>query len=1230
MPEIQNNFIQSKMNQDVDDRLVPNGEYRAALNVAISRSEGSDVGALENILGNSEISVTNLTGLRINNLDIVGYYIDRSEDNIYVFLSDYVDSSSSGLANFAPSTVNNFIYRYNNTSGLYTKLAQGHYLNFSKNSPILSVNILEGLMFWTDNRNQPRKINVRTAVANSNYYNSEDKISLAKYYPYTPINLVDLAGDEYGVSTMTNPSQEFLDIEKDGEDYDNPDYEEDWAGDPELLSDKFIRFSYRFKFDDGEYSLMAPWTQICFIPKQQGYFNTQDSEEAYRSTIVSFMENNVTQMLLNITFPTQTPNIDLSVSSVDILYKESDGLAIKVIESIPIDSIVSQMANNANNLVYSYKYISTKPYKTLPSSDATRVYDTVPVRALSQEIISNRVVYGNFFDKQTPPKFINYGVGYGLKDAVTSTPVQKIYSQIEYPSSSLKQNRNYQVGFVLADRFGRQSSVILSAKDSGTTSEDLLFGGSTVYVPYADDSIDALTFPGYELKVLVDIIEGGTTAIPITPNISTGYPGVYKDNSQGVDSAIITTPGVNYSPGQNIATTGGSGSGCTVDITVNASNEINAVTINNPGTGYKTGETLIPSGIGGGGASFLITVNEPNPLGWYSYKIVIKQTEQEYYNVYLPGILNGYPIGSKQNPDGIVTEEENKTANIVLYSDNINKIPKDLNEVGPDQRQYRSSVNIFGRVTPNFILSQDNVFSTQSYPSALSDTVPSIATLRDTNYDPEKNIPGDAVDLDYREFYQSDTNPSIARISIKNQIGKTSLITTPTELNYGISLGVYETSPVTSLLDIYWETSTVGLVSELNKAASADFSGPNEIIFDLPYTHEEGTPDTDIVARGKAIDDQGNEFASGQIEYTLMSVEDADGDAVSQWTSGYQTRSGLDCFDLQTTPDGFELSISEDTFFYFSTEQAKNNFTFYIDCFDSLESSTTTLQFEGALSNTPPEITTTQRSTTYNISEASGFRPITGVPNFVFEMVGKNGVYGEAATDQLKRDGLSWSLGDVLKGVATSQNNFGFSIDSTSGVISHQGSNLSSGESYNLPITLTDSGEDTDSMTLTVNIEAGQFITFYSKSDQFGTAAGFETREISNTQFNWEDSLNNSQEVVLVTDTTPNNGFEDITKTATVNPFPSGNLEALIQFTMTSDLDLCDIYIYKGDVGSWKPNGTGGPLPSDAELIWEDLQIPPSPNPIDRVFNIPSSSQLEATAFTIFVWISNLSGNQNP
>ena len=53
MPTIKNTFIKSKMNKDLDDRLLSNGEYRNAQNVNISRSEGEDVGALENVLGNT-------------------------------------------------------------------------------------------------------------------------------------------------------------------------------------------------------------------------------------------------------------------------------------------------------------------------------------------------------------------------------------------------------------------------------------------------------------------------------------------------------------------------------------------------------------------------------------------------------------------------------------------------------------------------------------------------------------------------------------------------------------------------------------------------------------------------------------------------------------------------------------------------------------------------------------------------------------------------------------------------------------------------------------------------------------------------------------------------------------------------------------------------------------------------------------------------------------------------
>ena len=41
MPQIVNTFLKSKMNKDLDNRLIPNGEYRDANNLQISRAQGS-------------------------------------------------------------------------------------------------------------------------------------------------------------------------------------------------------------------------------------------------------------------------------------------------------------------------------------------------------------------------------------------------------------------------------------------------------------------------------------------------------------------------------------------------------------------------------------------------------------------------------------------------------------------------------------------------------------------------------------------------------------------------------------------------------------------------------------------------------------------------------------------------------------------------------------------------------------------------------------------------------------------------------------------------------------------------------------------------------------------------------------------------------------------------------------------------------------------------------------
>ena len=74
MAKVSNNFIKGKMNKDLDDRLVPVGEYRNAINAQVSRSEGPNVGALENVLGNIRISdMRALTSNTMPNAFSIGY-----------------------------------------------------------------------------------------------------------------------------------------------------------------------------------------------------------------------------------------------------------------------------------------------------------------------------------------------------------------------------------------------------------------------------------------------------------------------------------------------------------------------------------------------------------------------------------------------------------------------------------------------------------------------------------------------------------------------------------------------------------------------------------------------------------------------------------------------------------------------------------------------------------------------------------------------------------------------------------------------------------------------------------------------------------------------------------------------------------------------------------------------------------------------------------------------------
>tara|TARA_R100001463_G_scaffold14432_1_gene37956 strand:+ start:101 stop:3241 length:3141 start_codon:yes stop_codon:yes gene_type:complete len=1002
MAEVKNAFIKSKMNKDLDARLIPNGEYRDARNIQVSRSQGDDVGALENILGNAvTVNGDFAADASAPNIECIGYVVDESTSFVYLFFTDYTDPYAGDVSTYS-ITAKNFIYAYNTLSNQRVKLLEGAFLNFSTNRPIIGVNLLENLLFWTDNRNQPRKINVDLAVSNGvTYYDTEDKISVAKYNPYQSPELIREISSGVYETTMYDVSNQFLpaigtaavngavtssvNITVDAKtgsivngsnvtgtnvtagttvvsfnasngllvvssaqtladntelffQESNPYYNADFPGDPQYLEDKFVRFSYRFKFIDGEYSIIAPFTQEAFIPKQDGYFMIGDEEQTTLSTVVDFMENKVNKIDVQIPLPngTTSDNLlsDYLITEIDIIYKESDSNVVQVVETIPVSSITGNVST------YVYSYVSQKPYKTLPSDETTRVYDKVPVKALGQEVASNRVIYSNFQDKHTPPNFIDYQVGANEKLLVNAASSSK--TTVEYPNHNLKQNRNYQVGIVLADKFGRQSTVILSNNTDNVDSSGL--GADTVYLPY-NSANDSIGFLGKSIKTRFNTVLSG---VGIDKDEKTGTPGLYNDTATSLDY---------------------------------------------------------------------------NPLGWYSYKIVVKQTEQEYYNVYIGGAIKGQPYWTNGSNPPVATAvnplDQNATF-VTLLNDNINKVPRDLTEVGAQDKQFRSSVRLFGRVE-NTAQSFSNVGNRQYIPGRKSFTVNQIEDLFDA-FDVMQFkgggtdvIPVTSTNSPYYAFFRSESNPFIAEFvtstKAEDQFGivNNGYANQNTSFNRFENLNILETKPTISRLDIYWETSTSGLISELNQAINAGDQQASKVS-NWTYNHSEASSPLDVIVNDFVFQD----ILGATLTVTgvpTMTVTDNSG---ADRTSEFEIIAG-------GSANTFRIRIASGKYFYYEQTQALNIFNFVFDVVIS-GSTNTVSKLNQPLTNIAPTITNTATDTILLFEGVRDIPLANGTPS------GKaTGVNGSNASGGKSTDGLIFSI--------ISQSGVGnFEIDTTDGV----------------------------------------------------------------------------------------------------------------------------------------------------------------------------------------------------
>jgi len=161
MAEIKKNFTKGRMNLDLDDRLLPQGEYREALNIQISGSENSDVGSVKNILGNTLSIGTNsfLSGWNSDAI-CVGSIADEKNDRIYWLVTTY---DNTILVNKYSA-----IIRYNkntNSSELVFVDKENEVLKFDTSNYITGINIVDDFLFFTDGVNEPKKINIPVCIS---------------------------------------------------------------------------------------------------------------------------------------------------------------------------------------------------------------------------------------------------------------------------------------------------------------------------------------------------------------------------------------------------------------------------------------------------------------------------------------------------------------------------------------------------------------------------------------------------------------------------------------------------------------------------------------------------------------------------------------------------------------------------------------------------------------------------------------------------------------------------------------------------------------------------------------------------------------------------------------------------------------------------------------------------------------------------------------------------------
>lgn len=481
--KIQKTFIGARLNKDLDERLLPQGEYPHAENVYIVNTDASDIGAIENVRGNSQLT-----------------HFDLSDA---VTIGGIADSSNQKLYWMTTSEEKDMVVEYDVRNSVVTTVLESTagtgVLNFDKNYLITGINkIINGdpakdLLAWTDGINPPRIINIERAKTYGLDGFEEDDISVIK----KPPRFAPKAQLTYTNSLLENN-----------------------------LENKFLSFSYRYKYLDGEYSALSSFTNYKFEPDK---FNLD-----YQSMENDGMKNKFNAV--NITFNTGSKR----VTDIQVIFKESGKNALYVIDTF--NKKKEMWGDNENR---TFKFSNSKKYAYLPEIELYRTYDNVPHTADAQEFTGNRLMYGCYTEGYD---MVNeYGENVKINSDISFST--KVLSGVDLPISLNINNREITFDFTNAPlKEGSKISFFLNMKED--TYNDGTFSGNYDYLMDRDYLSVSDLFNDFAFESFIkDILTSGFSQdYQANPPLNSNMDGVTGFNLvQNSPSTItIIAPAINY------------------------------------------------------------------------------------------------------------------------------------------------------------------------------------------------------------------------------------------------------------------------------------------------------------------------------------------------------------------------------------------------------------------------------------------------------------------------------------------------------------------------------------------------------------------------------------------------------------------------------------------------------------------------------------------------------------